>query len=321
MRSTKNRRAVIVGIVVALGLAILAVGIFTLGGQKKTFSSTFLLKAVFDDVNGLQRGNNILFSGVKVGTIRSVKFDPSAKVVVSMNVDEDVQRFIHRDALVKVSTDGLIGNKIVVIYGGTPAALQVASGDTLRVETVAGTEGLLDTLAQNNRNLLAITSNFKKLSDDITAGKGTAGRLLTRDDMANTLEAALRSMQVATRNAEALTANIARFSADLNRPGNFANDLVNDKEVFAKLRSSVNQLQEATDNIKSVSGKLNDVNSPVGVLLNDPQAAANLQSTLRNLNAGTAKLDTNMEALQHNFLLRGFFKKKRKAEAKAAENK
>jgi phospholipid/cholesterol/gamma-HCH transport system substrate-binding protein len=59
----------------------------------------------------------------------------------------------------------------------------------------------------------------------------------------------------------------------------------------------------------------------VGVLLNDPEAAANLQATLRNLNAGTAKLDTNMEALQHNFLLRGFFKKKRKAEAKAAENK
>jgi phospholipid/cholesterol/gamma-HCH transport system substrate-binding protein len=318
MRSTKNRRAVIVGLVLALGLAILAVGIFTLGGQKKTFSSTFTLKAVFNDVNGLQRGNNIWFSGVKVGTIRSVNFDPSAKVVVAMNVDEDVQRFIHRDARVKVSTDGLIGNKIIVIYGGTPAALQVSSGDTLIVENLAGTEGLLDTLAQNNRNLLAITSNFKKLSDDIAAGKGSAGRILTQDDMANTLEAALRSMQIATKNAEALTANISRFSADLNRPGNFASDLVNDREVFNKLRTSVNQLQVATANIQSVSNRLNDASSPVGVLLNDPEAAANLQSTLRNLNAGTAKLDTNMEALQHNFLLRGFFKKKRKREAEAA---
>jgi phospholipid/cholesterol/gamma-HCH transport system substrate-binding protein len=318
MRSTKNRRAVIVGLVLALGLAILAVGIFTLGGQKKTFSSTFTLKAVFNDVNGLQRGNNIWFSGVKVGTIRSVNFDPSAKVVVAMNVDEDVQRFIHRDARVKVSTDGLIGNKIIVIYGGTPAALQVSSGDTLIVENLAGTEGLLDTLAQNNRNLLAITSNFKKLSDDIAAGKGSAGRILTQDDMANTLEAALRSMQIATKNAEALTANISRFSADLNRPGNFASDLVNDREVFNKLRTSVNQLQVATANIQSVSNRLNDASSPLGVLLNDPEAAANLQSTLRNLNAGTAKLDTNMEALQHNFLLRGFFKKKRKREAEAA---
>src|ERR1043165_1980388 len=105
MRSTKNRRAVIVGIVVVLGLIIFALGIFTLGGQKKTFTSTISLKAVFKDANGLQKGNNIWFSGVKVGTIHSVNFDPSARVIVAMNVDEDVQKYIHTDAHAKVSTD------------------------------------------------------------------------------------------------------------------------------------------------------------------------------------------------------------------------
>ncbi len=321
MRSTKNRRAVIVGIVLAVGLLLFALGIFTLGGQKKTFTTTITLNAIFDDVNGLQRGNNIWFSGVKVGTIRSIRFDPSAKVMVAMNVDEDVQRFIHKDARAKVSTDGLIGNKIIQIYGGSPISGQVVNGDTLRVESVAGMEGMMDTLQQNNRNLLAITSNFRRISEDLTAGKGTAGRILTQDEMANSLQNSLNALNVAVRNAQALTANLNSFSAQLNKPGTFANDLVHDTAIFRRARTAVSQLQVATANIQTLSNKLGDPSSPLGVLMNDQQAAADLRATLRNLNAGTAKLDTNMEALQHNFLLRGFFKKKRKAEAEAARGK
>lgn len=318
MRSTKNRRVVIVGIVIALGLLIFLLGVFTLGGQKNTFSATFQVKAVFNDVNGLQKGNNIWFSGVKVGTIRSINFDPNARVIVSMSVDDDVQRFIHTDAHAKVSSDGLIGNKIIVIYGGSATAPIIQSGDTLSVEHITGMEGLMDTLQQSNRNLLAITNNFRVISNQIIAGEGSLGRILTQNDMANSLQSSLNALQSATRSAEALTANINTFSAQLNRPGNFANDLVRDTIIMRRLRSSVTQLQAATHDVQAVTNHLNDQASPVGVLLNDPEAAANLQTTLRNLNMGTAKFDTNMEALQHNFLLKGFFKKKRKREAEAA---
>lgn len=319
MRSNKNNRAVIVGIVLALGIGVFMLGVFTLGGQKKTFASTISLKAIFHDVNGLQKGNNIWFSGVKVGTIRSIEFDPQARVIVSMNVEESVQKYIHTDAHAKVGSDGLIGNRIIVIYGGSEAGQQVESGDTLSVETLSSTEGMLDTLQQNNRNLLAITANFKLISDQIASGKGTAGQLLTSDDLANSLHAALTSLNAATRNAEVLTANLDRFSANMNKPGTFANDLVTDTAIFSQLRRSTSQIQTAAANIRQVSEQINSPNSAAGVLLNDPEAAANIQETLRNLNAGSSKLDTNMKALQSNFLLRGYFKKQRKAAAKAAK--
>lgn len=306
------------GIVMVAGLIIFTAGVFTLGGQKKTFSSTISLIAVFKDVNGLQKGNNIWFSGVKVGTIRSVNFDPAARVIVSMNVDEDVQKFIHTDAHAKVSTDGLIGNKIIVIYGGTASSTQVKSGDTLSVENLTGMEGMMDTLQQNNRNLLAITTNFKRVSEEVASGQGTAGRILTQDEMANTLQAALNSLKIASKDAQAVTANLASFSAQMRTPGTFAYDLVHDTAIFRKLRRSADQLQTATGNIQTVSDKLSDPTSPLGTLLTDQQAAADLRATLHNLNGGTAKFDTNMEALQHNFLLRGFFKKKRKEQEKAA---
>jgi phospholipid/cholesterol/gamma-HCH transport system substrate-binding protein len=308
-----------VGIVLVIGLIIFGTGVFTLGGQKKAFISTINLKAVFKDVNGLQKGNNIWFSGVKVGTIRSVSFDPAARVIVSMNVDEEVQKYIHTDAHAKVSTDGLIGNKIIVIYGGTATMPQVASGDTLSVESLTGMEGMMDTLQQNNRNLLAITANFRRISEEIAAGQGTAGRLLTQNEMANTLQAALNSLKIATKNAEALTDNLSSFSAQMKTPGTFAYDIVHDTAVFARLRRSANQLNSATGNIQTVADKLNDPNSPLGTLLTDQQAATDIKATLHNLSGGTAKFDTNMEALQHNFLLKGFFKKKRKKEAQTAK--
>ncbi|MBS1643789.1 MAG: MCE family protein, partial [Bacteroidetes bacterium] len=70
-------------------------------------------------------------------------------------------------------------------------------------------------------------------------------------------------------------------------------------------------------NTKQATAQLNKKDNALGVLLNDPSVASDLKQTLQNLNQGTAKLDTNMEALQHNFLFRGFFKKKKKAEEKA----
>ena len=72
MMTIKNNRPVIVGMFILLGLAILVVTLFTLGGEKKTFVKSFTLNAVFTDVNGLLKGANILYSGVKVGTVKKI---------------------------------------------------------------------------------------------------------------------------------------------------------------------------------------------------------------------------------------------------------
>jgi phospholipid/cholesterol/gamma-HCH transport system substrate-binding protein len=139
----------------------------------------------------------------------------------------------------------------------------------------------------------------------------------------NNLETTVGGLKQASANAQKLTASISDYAARLQSKGSLTNDLITDTVIFNRLRSTVAQLQqvsktanEVTNNFKEVSAKVNSNNSPVGVLLNDPQAASDLKATLNNLNAGTEKLDQNMEALQHNFLLRGFFKKKEKAEAK-----
>ena len=62
-------------------------------------------------------------------------------------------------------------------------------------------------------------------------------------------------------------------------------------------------MEGAADNLKSISAKINQGQGTVGALIND-------KSIYREASAGAAAFDDDMEALKHNFLLRGFFKKR-----------
>src|SRR5690349_19647894 len=140
MRAEKNKRSVTVGIFIVLGLLILIVGVFTLGGQKRSFAPSFTLSAVFDNVNGLQKGDNVFFSGVKIGTVKEVDFYGTSQVKVVMHIEKKVQKYIHEDSKARIGSEGLIGSKIVVIYEGTPTSPMVKGGEQLTVEGTASTE-------------------------------------------------------------------------------------------------------------------------------------------------------------------------------------
>lgn len=322
MSATKNKRAVILGIFILLGTALLVAIILVLGGQKKSFSKTITLKAVFEDVSGLQQGNNIWLSGVKVGTVKNISFNPDTKVTVSMDVLASMRPYIHKDAKAKIGSESLIGNKIVVLTGGSVELPVVESGDVLGIQGSVSTDEMMATFQQSNQNLLGITNDLKSISDRIKKGQGSVGKLLQDETLANTLQRSMNAFNQAADNAVRLTNNISAFTARLQSKGTLANDLVSDTIIFQRLRNSVSQLQQimqtgqtAVNNLKEASSGLNSSGSPVGVLLNDPKAAADLQATLNHLNGGSQKLEEDLEALQHNFLLRGFFRKKEKARA------
>ena len=327
MRSTGSRRAVIVGIFIFLGLAIFIITVLTLGSQKKTFGNSVSIKSFFDNVNGLQRGNNIWFSGVKVGTITKITIIENGRVEVDMNVEDKSAGFIKKDAMAKLSTDGLIGNKIIEIYGGTPQSPVISRGDTLSGEKLLSTDAMMNTLSKNNDNILAITSDLKTITGGIAQGKGTIGKLLTSDDLADNLNNTVLTVQRASENLERLSANISNYTASLNNKGSFANELVTDTVVFSKLRGTMTQLQNVAENATEVinnlktttttlNNGLNDKNAPAGMLLNDEKTANGIKITLQNLQSASKKLDEDLEALQHNFLFRKFFKKKAKEDTR-----
>jgi phospholipid/cholesterol/gamma-HCH transport system substrate-binding protein len=328
MATTENRKAIMVGIFLALGLVIFVLGVFTLGGQQKSFQKNIHISAVFDDVSGLKKGNDVWFSGVKVGTISSIKFVGISKVDVLMKVDEATQQYIHRNSGVRISSDGFIGNKIIIIDGGSPQAPVVQDGDALQAEKLLSTDDILKTFQQNNQNLLAITTDFKLLSHKILQGKGTVGALLADSTMGIQLRNSMHNLQAATQSAAHLATELDQFSNKMNTKGGFADKLLTDTLTFNRIKSAAAKLQEAaanastfTNNLNKASTKLNATDNTLGVLLNDPKGAAQIKSTLSNLQQSSVKLNEDLEALQHNFLLKGFFKDKEKAKADSLKKK
>jgi phospholipid/cholesterol/gamma-HCH transport system substrate-binding protein len=70
--------------------------------------------------------------------------------------------------------------------------------------------------------------------------------------------------------------------------------------------------KQISEDLREMIEKMNSEDNAIGVLLADTSFAGKLRTTLDNAESASAKLDENMEAMQHNFLFRGYFKKKDK---------
>lgn len=317
----------IVGIFVFLAIVILVAGIFMLAGQQKRLISTIEVKAIFDDVAGLKKGNNVWLSGVKIGTIKSIGFYGDSQVEVTMRIEEDAQQYVRENSVARISSESFIGNKNIVIEGGTEDASPIEDGDVIRAINPLNTDDLMETLQKNNKNLVAITSDFKTITSRLVDGQGTIGAILTDTAMADNFKAMVANLQQTSRRTVDASQELSRFTSKLNNPSGLANQVATDTVVYSRLKRSMAELQEATssasalmENLQQTSQKLNNDSNAVGVLLSDPEFAKQLKSTMQNLETSSQKFDQNMEALQSNILFRGFFRKQEKQQQEAIED-
>lgn len=317
MKQSPKRQAVVVGLFITVAIAIFAAGILTIGDLRDTFTHTITVSAVFDNVGGLKKGDNVWFSGVKVGTVKKLAFHGESQVQVELNVDLDAAPFLHDDALAKIGSDGLIGNRIVVLYGGTPEAGTLEDGDVLGIGKSVSTDEVMAMLQENNTNIKVITGKLAR-------GEGTLGKLLQDDALYTQVTDTVASLNSTSESAKTLTVSLSAFAAKLNQPGHLPNDLVTDDTTYAELTGAVGKFKtagaSAAELMDGLAEGAADPNSTIGVALHDKAAGTDAKVALANLSQSSALLAEDLAALQHNFLLRGYFRRKAKAEAKAAES-
>jgi phospholipid/cholesterol/gamma-HCH transport system substrate-binding protein len=130
----------------------------------------------------------------------------------------------------------------------------------------------------------------------------------------------MRNLQATTQTAAQMAQQLDAFSKKLNTKGGLADNLLTDTTTFNRIKAAVTQLQKAVtnanttvENLNTATKKLTTTDNAIGVLLNDPKGAEQMRSTLNNLQQSSIKLNDDLEAAQHNFLLKGYFKKKEKA--------
>jgi phospholipid/cholesterol/gamma-HCH transport system substrate-binding protein len=215
------------GLFIVVGLVLLVFGLFFIGKQKNLFVSVFQLKAVFNNVSGLKVGNSVRFGGIAVGTVDGIQLLNDTSVQVNMNIKSEVRRFIKQDASASIGSDGLVGDRVVLISPGTMNREPVKDNEILVSHAPVETEQIMAGLKTSADNAAIITQQLAEIANKINHGHGIIGRLLGDSSLGN-----------------------------------------------------------------------------------------NLNATMVNLKKGSAGLNENMEAAKHNFLLKGYFKKKKKEEDK-----
>ena len=96
-------------------------------------------------------------------------------------------------------------------------------------------------------------------------------------------------------------------------------DPVDVDRIIAKLTKVADNAETITTAFAGIVTKINNGKGSLGRLLNSDTLERNLEGTLQSAHSTMSSIKENSDALHHNFLLRGFFKKKEKKAKEAAD--
>jgi len=313
------------GLFVIIGLLVFVLAVYFIGDKRKMFGKTNHLETVFNNVSGLQLGNSVRYSGISVGTVRSIEMINDSVVHVDMIIDKSIFSYIKKDAIATISSDGLVGNMIINIIPGKGNQPSVESGDEIRSFNRIRTEDMLSTLNVTNKNAATLTANLLKITDKIIQGKGTLGALLNDTLISKDLKETMLYLKLTTKGASETVTKIDKLVTSLDNKNNVLG-VIKDTTVANNLKNTIANLEKSTTEINKVVTNLNatilnikDGKGTINYLSNDPKLVQKIDSTMTNLNAASIKLNEDLEAMKHNFLLRGYFKKQEKEKAKATK--
>ena len=312
------------GAFVLAGIVLFLVSVFFIGSENNIFSRTFTVSAVFKNVEGLKPGDNVWLSGVKIGTVSDVRIVSEGKVIVDLSLKENQNQFIQSDALAAIGSDGLVGSKIVVIRPGKSNKV-VTDDDTLNTVSPTDTQDILNLAKDVGENTRNLTSDLSTIARKINDGQGIVGELLNDGTIAQELRAAILNLRSTGSNTAKASAELQALVQELRTGPGLVPMLVSDTGYANTFRNALANIERVSENAGEVSQgleelatKINEKHNAVGVLLADTVAADQLKQTIENAAQASQKLDENMEALQHNFLFRGYFRKQEKRKARAA---
>lgn len=197
---------------VAAGLVLFVAAIFYIGKQKHLFNPVFRLNSMFKNINGLEVGNNVRFSGINVGTVDNIQIINDTTVQVSVIIDKDIQQFVKTDCHMAIGSEGLIGDKIINITQGNGSAETIREGQFLVSNPPLETDGILASLKVTGENAEVVSGQLAQILYKINSGKGTFGMLINDSNMATNINTTINNLKRSTKgldeNMEAAKHNI-----------------------------------------------------------------------------------------------------------------
>ena len=297
------------GMFVVFGLTLFFVTLYFIGKSQNLFGSNFHLNVKFKNVSGLKVGNNVLLSGIQIGTVNTIEFLSDSIVLVNMIVKTDVQKYLKTDATASIGTDGLMGDKVVTISPGLVSNIVVSDNATIASVEAVAIQDLMSGLKKSIDNTEIITKELSEFSYKINNGKGALSKVLSDEGFAKSID---RTMI----NIEKGSDELMLFTQKLNDKNNTFSQLMNDPYYTNSIKKTLSGFEKSAADINVFTDKLNNENGIVSKLLTSEKLGNSLDTTMMNLQTGTKKFNDIEDAVKNSFLLRGYFRRQAKEEAK-----
>jgi phospholipid/cholesterol/gamma-HCH transport system substrate-binding protein len=274
------------GIFISLGIAVFIVAIYFIGDKQQLFRSTFRVSGVFKDVGGLQAGNNVRLSGINVGTIDNVSIISDTSVRVVIVIDESTRRFIKKDAIASIGSEGLMGNKALIISPGTGGKKIIEDNDIIATTQPTDIDEILKSLKTTIDNTSSITGDLAKIATNIESGKGTIGRLMMDKEW--------------RQNFETTIINLKEGSDGFRVLMDKANEM---DKILISLESTIENTNKIMNDLSGITGSIQSGEGIIGKLFMDQSMGQNFDSIMVNLKEGSAELKIFLEMAQGSWLL------------------
>ncbi len=206
------------GLFVLIGVLLFVIAIFAIGRQKNIFNPVYKLNTSFYNVSGLQVGNNIRFCGINVGTVSYLKIINDSTIIVDMLIDKAYDGLIKSDCKVAINSDGLIGDRILVINKGSTNAPFAKDGNSLSSWEPVETDAIIASIEISAANTEIITEQLAEILIKINKGKGTLGRLIQDESMAENIDKTLKNLK---SSSEGLNENLVAVRSNFLLKGYF----------------------------------------------------------------------------------------------------
>jgi len=289
------------GMFIAGGIAVFVIAIFIIGKQQHLFDPVFKITTNFLNVSGLQVGNNVRFSGITVGTVDNIIIINDSTVQVDLMIKRSVQQFIKADCVASIGSEGIIGDRLVIINQGSNDAALAKHGQHILSKEPVETDDIIVSLQATSVNAEVITLELAEIMMNINNGQGTLGRLIQDSTVAENINQIIENFKTSS---EGLDETI-----EVTKDNVFA--------FMESLQKTAAKTEVASNELGEIMTKINSGEGAIGMLLKDTSIVNNIDETIVNLKESSVGLNENMEALKHNFLFRGYFRKKAKKEAEA----
>ncbi len=309
------------GIFVVAGLIFFAVAIYFIGNKQSLFGKTFTVNSVFRNVNGLQIGNNVRYSGINVGTVSKLEMMSDTAVLVEMRINEKIRQHMKKDVVATVGSDGLVGSMLInIIPGdGDPAILE--SGDFIKSYSRISGADMLSTLNVTNENAALLTADLLKITQAINEGQGTLGMLVKDPAMANDLIETIKNLKATSKKTvefmEGLKFTLRNINSDETLAGMIINDsvtaaqfknIIYDLQAFSKsINTSLDSIDNFIATINTVGTSIKTNEGTLNALVYDTLLANDLKQAVTNIKQGAHEFTEVMEAAKHSKLLRKYF--------------